>query len=168
MANEDENGKPSNREIYEYAISGAQFRPLIPPLRADSHLHNPVPRNLEEFRIQEGSAERNRRLLKVWNQLPKPSSHRGPDHDPKSPPAAIPLSDLRGLTPQRAAKLNEIYDDELRGRCGGHGSSSHPVGWKAFKAYAEAKEAGTHMSSPSASLNLRCYPRVMVRISRRT
>jgi solute carrier family 25 phosphate transporter 23/24/25/41 len=134
---------PTRREIYEATASGVQDRPFVPHLRSDPPTSQSAPHTLEEFRIREGTAERKRRLREVWDRLPKHG--RLVDIHVHETSAAVSASDTHhGLTLESATQLKNMYDDELWGRCGGRtsGSSTHSIGWKAFEAYAEAKETG--------------------------
>lgn len=61
----------------------------------------------------------------------------------------IALTHVDDLTPERAAQLREMYDVELVRRCRDPSSvregDGHAleVDWEGFRAYANAKEAGT-------------------------
>lgn len=139
MPDEDKR-RPSGREIYEAVYTGAQPRPYIPRLRSDPSFQwqpaNPhsSPHSLEEFRKAEGRAERKRRLQELWKKLPK-----SPD-DVHHLASAKTLGTDDDLTPERAAALKSIYENELLRRCGGES-------WTEFKKYAEEKEVGVYISS---------------------
>ncbi|KAJ7129594.1 mitochondrial carrier domain-containing protein [Mycena epipterygia] len=127
--------KETGREIFEASDSGAQNRPFIPKLRSDPPPRRP-PRTLSEFREYEGRDNRKRRLKALWQQLPV--LHHGSTNRP--PDAAV---DDAGLTPEAAQRLIAMYEKELLRKCGGHSSSTSPMGgiaWKDFREYAEAKE----------------------------
>lgn len=123
----DGNSRPSKQETHEPAV----------PDGPHPTSHRLIPHTLDEFRLFEGKA-REARLQALWNRLPR---LRGPETSPKT----LPMVGAEKLTPETAEKLKEMYDNELLGRCGGYktGSPAHPIGWKAFKAYAETKEVGT-------------------------
>ena len=143
MSNTNDGSTPSKRDTYEATVSGAQDSPLLPHLRSDAASYHSIPHSLEEFRTLEGKEERRRRLRELWNQLPQPRSH-GVDYRVSAKILPVAGMGPGRLTPEAAEKLKEMYDEELLGRCGGTGSTSgpHPIGWKAFERYAEAKEAG--------------------------
>ncbi|KAF7977433.1 hypothetical protein HWV62_3588 [Athelia sp. TMB] len=135
----DEQKRPTGREIFEATITGAQPRPFIPRLRSDPpayEVYHPLPKSLAEFREREGRAERKKLLYQLWQQLPRPE-HYVPHAEKAS------LAERTKLTPMKAEKLKLLYEEELLGSCGGHveGNSGSPVNWKEFKEYAEAKEA---------------------------
>ncbi|EPQ59905.1 hypothetical protein GLOTRDRAFT_34751 [Gloeophyllum trabeum ATCC 11539] len=131
---------PSNRDIFEASLSGAQERPFIPRLRSDPPPYHPLPHSLLEFRQQEGEEERDRRFRELWRRLPKRTFG---NIDDEAISKSIPVMDDASLTPERAKKLQEMYEDELVGSCNSHGLGSiRPhIGWKEFKRYAERKEA---------------------------
>lgn len=124
----------------ETSLSGAQSRPFIPRLRSDPPPYKPLPKNLVEFREQEGREERKRRLRSLWKQLPKPDSHAS------STDRAITVTDRVSLTPEKAETLKHMYEDELLGTCGSHisGQLTGPIEWKEFRDYALAKEVGAY------------------------
>lgn len=131
----------TNREIFEDSFSGAQDRPVIPNLRSDSPSHNAIPHSLCEFREQEGTENRERRLYALWKHLPH-SSYHGSDTVATRRPQ---LSDTLTLHSGEAETMRKIYDDELLGRCcgGGHMADGRPthIQWPEFRKYAESKEA---------------------------
>lgn len=131
----------TNREIFEDSFSGAQDRPVIPNLRSDSPSHNAIPHSLCEFREQEGTENRERRLYALWKHLPH-SSYHGSDTVATRRPQ---LSDTLTLHSGEAEIMRKIYDDELLGRCcgGGHMADGRPthIQWPEFRKYAESKEA---------------------------
>jgi hypothetical protein len=150
MAQSNEpNSKP---EEHESTTTGD--RPFLPRLPSDPLTVHPVPRSLEEFRSQEGEAKREERLREVWHQLPKLSPHHGRQHGTALPDSA-PASGSQSLTPESAGRLKQTYTEELWGRCGGraYGFLRRPISWEAFKAYAEAKEAGMCRPFPLGLFN---------------
>ncbi|KAF9226538.1 mitochondrial carrier [Gyrodon lividus] len=126
----------TGREIYEACFSGAQDRPFIPRLRSDPPPHD-IPHSLLEFRGQEAKEIRERRLYDLWKRLPNSGFHGS-----ETAAARCILPDEM-LTPEKAADMRRIYEDELLGRCGGHISNERPthIRWPEFRKYAEAKEA---------------------------
>jgi solute carrier family 25 phosphate transporter 23/24/25/41 len=141
MANTDETKPPSKRDIYEATFSGAQEHPYIPRLRSDPPPYHALPRDLQDFRRQEGWSERKRRLRELWKRLPRSSYH---GLDPEASAKTVGLVEYAELTPERAEMLKNMYENELLGRCGGHTSGSPPelIGWKEFNEYVESKEEG--------------------------
>lgn len=139
-------GHPSSREIFEASYSGAQSRPFIPRLRSDPPPYHPLPNNLVEFREQEGQSRREQRLREVWLRLPKRRNHD--DADDEEIARKYPVRKDGVLTRESAKELEEMYEDELVGRCGGHtsGFRRRSIGWREFREYAAQKEAG--MSLP--------------------
>lgn len=137
---------PTGRDIYNGSLSGEIPRPFIPPLRSDPPPQRPL-HTLQEFRDAEGRENRKRRLQDLWKRLPNPD-HR--DRGAHVQHERIITED--GLTPEKAEELRAMYDDELMGHCGAHpsGSRPSPIGWRAFKEYAEAKEVGTFCTLVSA------------------
>ncbi|KAJ7180124.1 mitochondrial carrier [Mycena crocata] len=132
MGEQDKDQNQTGREIFDASDSGAEDRPFIPKLRSDPLPRRP-PRSLSEFREQEGRENRKRRLKELWKQLPV--IHHG-----SRTPGAL---DDAGITPETAQRLITMYEKELLRKCGGHSSSTSPmggIGWKEFKEYAEAKE----------------------------
>ncbi|KAJ7276469.1 mitochondrial carrier [Mycena haematopus] len=133
MGEQDKEEKQTGREIFDASDSGAEDRPFIPKLRSDPLPKRP-PRSLEEFRKDEGQENRKRRLKELWRQL----------HD--SAKKSLPIQSAHtnvGLTPEAAQRLITMYETELLRKCGGHSSSTSPMGgleWKEFKEYALAKE----------------------------
>jgi solute carrier family 25 phosphate transporter 23/24/25/41 len=141
MGEQDKEQNQTGREIFEASDSGAEDRPFIPKLRSDPLPLRP-PRTLLEFREQEGEANRKRRLKELWQQLPV--LHR----DSTNRPVVAVDNANSGLTPEAAQRLITMYEKELLRKCGGHSSSTSPMGgipWKEFKAYAIAKETGAYM-----------------------
>ncbi|KAJ6539412.1 mitochondrial carrier [Mycena capillaripes] len=138
MGEKDKEQKQTGREIFDASDSGAEDRPFVPRLRSDPLPRRP-PRSLSEFREEEGRENRKRRLKELWKQLPvllHDSTKNSPATDDKATSNA-------GLTPVAAQRLITMYDNELLRRCGGHSSSTSPMGgipWKEFREYAEAKE----------------------------
>jgi len=133
--------RPSAREIYEASYSGAQSRPFIPRLRSDPPQYHPLPHNLVEFRVQEGKALREQRLREVWLKLPKRRNHD--DAEDEEIARRYPVQEDGVLTKESARELEEMYEDELVGRCGGHtsGFKRRRIGWNEFQQYAVQKEA---------------------------
>lgn len=124
--------KPTGRQIFEATLSGAQDRPWIPRLRGDPPAYVPLPHTLAEFRKQEGRAYRKKRLRALWERLPTdPVVKEGKGEEDKPGPS--------GLTRERAQRLENIYEQELYGTCGG--KPGRPE-WKEFVKYAESKEVG--------------------------
>ncbi|KAJ6539946.1 mitochondrial carrier [Mycena sp. CBHHK59/15] len=137
MGQQDKDHTQSGREIFEASDSGTEDRPFIPKLRSDSSPRRPS-RSLSEFRAEEGREYRKQRLQELWKQLPV--LHHGSSSSKKSSNVAV---DNAGLTPETAQRLINMYEDELLRKCGGHGSSTSPmggIGWNEFREYAEAKE----------------------------
>ncbi|TCD68192.1 hypothetical protein EIP91_011364 [Steccherinum ochraceum] len=134
-------GHPSSREIFEASYSGAQSRPFIPRLRSDPPPYHPLPNNLVEFREQEGRTRREQRLREVWLRLPKRRNHD--DADDEEIARKYPVRKDGVLTRESAKELEEMYEDELVGRCGGHtsGFRRRSIGWREFREYAAQKEA---------------------------
>ncbi|KAJ7904587.1 mitochondrial carrier [Mycena olivaceomarginata] len=133
MGEQDKEQAQTGREIFDATDSGAEDPPFIPKLRSDT-LPKRVPRTLEEFRRDEGRENRKRRLKEVWRQL---------DGAKKSLPAVGTANTDAGITPEAAQRLITMYENELLRKCGGHSSSTSPMGgieWKEFKSYAMAKE----------------------------
>ncbi|KAJ7095453.1 mitochondrial carrier [Mycena belliarum] len=135
MGQQDKDTPPTAREIFEASDSGAADRPYIPRLPSDTLPRRP-PRTLVEFREAEGRENRKRRLKELWQQLPV--LHHG-----NFEPSTHAEGANAGLTPEAAQRLINMYEKELLRKCGGHSSSTSPmggIGWKEFKQYAEAKE----------------------------
>lgn len=134
--------RPSRRDIYDGSISGAQSRPFIPRLRSDPPPFHPLPHNLVEFRELEGQDGREHRLREVWLKLPKRSAHSVDDDEIVK---RHPVKRDGALTRESAQELEDMYEDELAGKCGGHtsGFGRRGIGWREFKEYATHKEAGT-------------------------
>jgi solute carrier family 25 (mitochondrial phosphate transporter), member 23/24/25/41 len=138
----------SGREAFDSSLAGAQERPWLPRLRSDPSFYRPLPHNLLEFRQQEGPKERERHLRDLWRRLPKSV---GPllDHETLSGAEEDAFisgdgKDDKELTHKRAQKLKQEYESELMGRC--HGSARGHIGWREFRAYADAKEVGAYRS----------------------
>ncbi|PCH41083.1 mitochondrial carrier [Wolfiporia cocos MD-104 SS10] len=132
---------PSNREIFEASLSGAQDRPFIPRLRSDPPPYQPVPRSLQEFRAQEIPEERERRLRQLWSRLPRRSSSSTDDVEDIA--ERYPVNGDGVLTRESAKKLQDMYEVELRHSLGAHTSGflHRNCSWNDFKKYADAKEA---------------------------
>lgn len=135
----DGQARPTARETFETSCSGAQARPFIPRLRSDPPPYHPLPKSLVEFREREGREERKKLLRQLWQQLPKP------EYYVPNPEKVLSSTDRSSLNPEEAEELRHMYVEELLGTCGRHvsGNTVGPVDWKAFREYAEAKEAGT-------------------------
>lgn len=142
----DDQQRPSGREIFEASLSGAQSRPFIPPLKSDPPSFQPLPHSLLEFRQQEGTGERERRLRQLWMKLPK-RTRIDHEEDHEGVAEDYPVQSESSLTLEGAMKLKAMYEAELLGRCGGHtsGFTRRHIGWREFQKYAEAKEAGAHV-----------------------
>ncbi|KAI0353621.1 mitochondrial carrier [Trametes cingulata] len=141
MGGQDEHGRPSARQIYEEVLSGARPRPFIPRLRSDPPPYQPIPHSLREFREQEGKDRRRERLRALWRRLPK--RDESPYVDDEEVARAYPVKSDGDLTAESAKQLDEMYEDELLGRCGvrPRGPFSKRVSWAEFEKYADAKEA---------------------------
>ena len=107
------------------------------PHHASDPVVSHLPRSLADFREREGRENRKRRLQELWNSLPDVL------HEPHN------RSQVRGdsgeLTPEKAERLQEMYDRELLSLCATPNSSdsqTRHIGWKEFKAFAEKKEVG--------------------------
>ncbi|KAI0940015.1 hypothetical protein AcV5_001236 [Taiwanofungus camphoratus] len=137
----DDHHRPSRREVYEASLSGAQDRPFIPRLRSDPPSHQQISRSLVEFRAQERAEDKERRLRDLWLRLPK--RNHAEDMDGDAVAQAYPVTSDGALTAESAKKLEEMYEDELFGRCGGHtrGFWHRNISLKEFENYADAKEA---------------------------
>lgn len=135
--------RPSSRETFDASHSGAQDHPFIPRLRSDPVIVRPLPpHNLVEFREQEGKIVREQRLQEVWLKLPKRLYH---DVDDEEVANRYPVRRDGQLTRESAKELEEMYEDELVGKCNGHsGIRRRNIGWKEFKQYAVEKEAGAY------------------------
>lgn len=137
------NSGPSKRDVYEATLRGEQdSQPFIPHLRSDPETYHSLPHSLVEFRKDEGRAERKRKLLLLW----KKTNERIPSPHNRVEEGVDDKGVGRGLTLERAQRLDDEYEQELLGRCqNGNGSSSSKrthIDWKEFKEYALAKEAG--------------------------
>ncbi|PIL37110.1 transporter [Ganoderma sinense ZZ0214-1] len=143
MGVHDDQGRPSAREIFDETFSGARPQPLLPPLRSDPSLFQPIPHSLREFRAQEGGEQRRKRLRALWNRLPKRDNMAVAGVDDEAVAHAYPVRRDGDLTPESARQLGEMYEDELLGRCGVHGRGpfSTRVSWPEFEKYTDAKEA---------------------------
>ena len=133
--------RPTGHDLYELCLSGAQDRPFIPRLRSDPSPFHPLPRNLLDFRNQEGKEERERHLYELWKRLPNSSYHGSDMAGSITFPADEPL------TAHKAELMKKVYEDELLRKCGGHTIHEHSshIRWTEFRRYAEAKEAGTYI-----------------------
>ncbi|KAI1795191.1 mitochondrial carrier [Ganoderma leucocontextum] len=143
MGVHDDQGRPSAREIFEETLSGARPQPFIPRLRSDPPPYQPIPHSLREYRVQEGGEQRRKRLRALWNRLPKRDSTAAAVDDEAVAHAYPPVRRDGDLTAESARQLDEMYEDELLGRCGVHGRGlfSTRVSWPEFEKYANAKEA---------------------------
>ncbi|CAE7187376.1 unnamed protein product [Rhizoctonia solani] len=137
------NGQPSSASaLFEATLNGTADRPFIPRLRHDPGPYD-IPPRLEDYRSAEGRG-REKRLRKLWEQLP-PTSHSQKDGTRTVMPVA--LTHVDDLTPERATQIRKMYDDELLGRCRNPSSvrdgdlHALEVDWNGFRAYADAKEA---------------------------
>lgn len=147
MGAQDDQGRPSARQIFEETQSGARSQPLIPRLRSDPPPFPSIPHSLREFRALEGEGARRRRLRALWARLPQRDGGHllgGGDRDDEAVARAYPVRRDGDLTAESARELDEMYADELLGRCGVHmrGPFSRRVSWPEFEKYADAKEAG--------------------------
>lgn len=133
--------QPSKRELFDATLSGAQDPPYIPRLRSDLPTYRPVPHSLQEFRDQEGHEARERRLRELWSRLPQRSGSLDADDERFAETYAVKADGA--LTPETARKLQEMYDNELRSRCGAHTSGflHRKTSWREFRKYADMKEA---------------------------
>ncbi|EJF61198.1 mitochondrial carrier [Dichomitus squalens] len=140
MGVQDDQSRPSARQIFEETLSGARPRPFIPHLRSDPASYQPIPHSLREFREQEGAEHRRKRLRALWAKLPKRDN--APAIDDETVARAYPVKRDEDLTADSARQLGEMYEDELLGRCGVHsqGPFSRRVSWPEFEKYADAKE----------------------------
>ena len=143
MGVQDNNGRPSARQIFEETLSGARPPPLIPRLRSDPVQFPAIPHSLREFRAQEGEAARKKRLRELWSHLPQRNGGNS-SVDDEAVARAYPIKQDGDLTAESARQLDEMYEDELLGRCGVHsrGPFSRRVSWPEFEKYADSKEAG--------------------------
>ncbi|KZS97948.1 mitochondrial carrier [Sistotremastrum niveocremeum HHB9708] len=131
---------PSRREIYEGTLSGALDPQPIPHLQTDNTAHKPIPRSLADYRAQEKPEEREARLRALWRQIPRLESTKITSDGRTS---RIPVTEHPNITPERAEELRKMYADELLQRCSDKTSPNNAkgLGWKAFQAYADHKEA---------------------------
>ena len=143
MRVQDDQGRPPARQIFEETLSGARPQPFIPRLRSDPPPFPAVPHSLREFRELEGDERRHKRLREFWSRLPKRDGNHGVDEEAVA--RAYPVKRDGDLTAESARQLDEMYEDELLGRCGVHmrGPFSRRVSWPEFEKYADAKEMGT-------------------------
>lgn len=129
--------------LFEATLNGTADRPFIPRLKSDPSPYD-IPPRLEDYRSAEGK-DRERRLRKLWEQLP-PTSHA--QHDGTRIVMPVAFTHVDELTPERAAQLRKMYDAELLGSCRNPSSVREgdphalEVDWNGFRAYANAKEAG--------------------------
>lgn len=142
MSNPSEKG-PSSRDLYDDTLSGAQDRPFVPRLKSDSTPYHPLPHSLVEFREQEGRANRKARLRELWLRLPPLEPHSPEHEDPNASGSSI-VKDYASLTPERAKKIRNMYEQELAGSCGNETPGRIP--WKQFVAYAQDKEVGEYVT----------------------
>lgn len=150
MGVQDDHRRPSARQVYEETLSGTRPPPLIPRLRSDPPNFTPIPHSLREFRAQEGEESRRKRLRALWSRLPRQDEHHLADDEAVA--RAHPVKRDGDLTAESARELDEMYEDELLGRCT-RGPFSRRVSWPEFEKYAEAKETG-------ASVRAECADRV--------
>jgi solute carrier family 25 (mitochondrial phosphate transporter), member 23/24/25/41 len=124
---------PHRRDVFEGSLSGSQARPFIPKLRSDPSPWQPLPRNLAEYREQDGKEKREARLYALWRRLPT----RRPTLEHEDQWTNVIHT---GLNPERAERLRAMYEDELMRRCASGGTTS--IDWNDFLEYADRKEAG--------------------------
>ena len=153
MGGEQGRPRPSGREIFDGALSGALDRPFVPRLRSDppSTSFRLLARSLEDFRQEEGPENREKRLHAVWKRIPHPrKAHHSPPHQHAGngdldavPSSWVPPGENASLTREKAEKLTAMYHDELLKECAlEEGNTLEPVTWGEFKKYADYKEAG--------------------------
>lgn len=137
MVQKSPNDTQRGLEQNEKSILPQLDRPLLPPLRSDAS--RPQSHTLAEFRESEGRANRKRRLQELWLRLPQ---NRGLRHiSGKTIDTVGSTGDV--LTPEQAEQWQELYEEELLGRCNrGHDAHSKHIEWAQFKRYAEEKEMG--------------------------
>ncbi|QRW01670.1 mitochondrial carrier protein [Ceratobasidium sp. AG-Ba] len=132
----------SGSALFHATLSGHADRPFIPRLRSDASPYA-IPPRLEDYRSAEGS-DRERRLKKLWGQLPATANNHDDEHRVVMP---LAFTHVDELTSEQAAQLRKVYDMELVGRCRDPSSmregdkSRLEVDWDGFRAYANAKEA---------------------------
>ncbi|QRV87496.1 mitochondrial carrier protein [Ceratobasidium sp. AG-Ba] len=132
----------SGSALFHATLSGHADRPFIPRLRSDASPYA-IPPRLEDYRSAEGS-DRERRLKKLWGQLPATTNNHDDEHRVVMP---LAFTHVDELTSEQAAQLRKVYDMELVGRCRDPSSmregdkSRLEVDWDGFRAYANAKEA---------------------------
>ncbi|KAG9121805.1 hypothetical protein FRC07_002077 [Ceratobasidium sp. 392] len=135
-----DNRPSSGSALFEATLNGHADRPFIPRLKSDPSPYA-IPPRYEDYRSAEGS-DRERRLRKLWGQLPA-NGHR----DGTRVVMPLAFTHVDELTPERAAQLGKIYNAELVGRCRDPSSvrekdpNSVEVDWHGFRSYANAKEA---------------------------
>ncbi|KAH9951624.1 mitochondrial carrier [Amylocystis lapponica] len=141
MAVPDVNGSGSARQVYEASLSGVQSRPYLPRLRSDPPAYHPIPRSLVEFRAQEREEDKEKRLRQLWSRLP--NRNHPPHTGGETLARGSPVKDDGSLTAEGAKQLEEMYEVELLGRCGGNteGFPTRNISWEEFVKYTEAKEA---------------------------
>jgi len=114
--------------------------PFIPYFWSDRLIQSP-PQSLAEYREIEGRDRRKRRLLRIWQSPPHILIQSPMPHT-----AWVENGNGCQITFEKAESLKAMYDRELLLLCKipASASSREPhVGWKEFKMYAEAKEAGS-------------------------
>lgn len=121
------------RDIFEGSLSGAQSRPFVPRLRSDPSPWHSLPRDLAEYREQEGKERREVRLRALWRRLP--TRRTSLEHSIQWTGV-----DQTGMNPERAERLRAMYEDELMNGCASSGTTS--IDWKDFLDYADKKEEG--------------------------
>lgn len=133
--------RPTARDVYEATLSGAQDCPYIPRLRSDPPAYQVIPVNLRDFRAQESPEQRERRLKDLWERFPK--RNLGLQVDDEEVSRRYPIREDGSVNAESAKRLEEMYEDELLGQCGGHtlGFMHRNVTWKEFVNYVDAKEA---------------------------
>lgn len=106
MGKSDEDARPSRRDVYDGSLSGAQDRPYIPRLRADDSPYHPLPTSLQQFREEEGQANREKRLRALWKRIPR----RGKSTSKEDGSVlSIPVTEHASLTKERATQLTRMY-----------------------------------------------------------
>jgi hypothetical protein len=131
---------PSRREIFNATVSGAIERPPLPPLHADGkHMSTrTIPHSLDDYKVQEGSQQREARFRNLWQQLPQLHSQT---ILPASTKLQIPVLANMDISAREAEELRHLYVQELLHICeSSGGSSSHHVDWETFRAYIVQKE----------------------------
>lgn len=114
-------------------------RPFVPCLRSD-RLIQPPPQSLAEYHQIEGRDNRKRRLRQIWQSLPDILKQSPIPHD-----ASFENGDGRHMPFEKLESFKAMYDRELLLLCKipAVGSQELHIGWREFKEYAEAKEAGS-------------------------